>query len=484
MRLRLCLFMSLLLELGALGAQPRIVTSYSDSLQDLLYKLPDTESYGDTEKAALLAEKILCILEKNGYPFAEIRLTEQTDEGNQPFFHLQVIANHYIVWDSIVVKGDAKISPKFLAPYLKIRKGKAYDENLVTQSSAALEALDYVTLLRKPSPSFTTETAALYLYLNKKNANSFDGYIGFSSKEGGRGLQCYGHLNLQLANSFGRGETFAVSWNRLRTNYQTLSLEGHYPCLFQSPFGLYGQFSLLRNDTNYYRLSVPVGVSYLLKAPHYLQIHYRYESGKITGNGSSQLQQEDYEGHYSGLTVHLKQLDNRLMPRKGFHWESCIEAGRKKNRETETVNLSWNGFCQGSSYLPLGGRWVQANRLLAGYIHDKQLYESNLFLLGGLRSLRGVEEQSLRASAYFFVSEEIRFFLNNNLFVQLFADAGWYERALGGAYYHDFPIGLGSGFSLQTKNGIFSMSYALAAHDNQGFKFKSSKISIGFNAFF
>ena len=76
MRLRLCLFMSLLLELGALGAQPRIVTSYSDSLQDLLYKLPDTENYGDTGKAALLAEKILCILEKNGYPFAEIRLTD------------------------------------------------------------------------------------------------------------------------------------------------------------------------------------------------------------------------------------------------------------------------------------------------------------------------------------------------------------------------------------------------------------------------
>ena len=40
--------------------------------------------------------------------------------------------------------------------------------------------------------------AYIYLYLKKKNANKFDGLIGFNSKEDGNGLEFNGYLDLHL----------------------------------------------------------------------------------------------------------------------------------------------------------------------------------------------------------------------------------------------------------------------------------------------
>ena len=520
MRFRLFLSLCLLLGWGTLSAQTYILISYPDSLNGLRHKLPaewividanhDKKAVTEVEAVAV-AEKIIRILEQNGYPFAEVRLytgMKSGTENKKEQIYLQVIANNYITWDSVVIKGNVNISPHFLAPYLKIKRGKPYDERLVMQATKALEALDYVILLQTPRPTFTKESAALYLYLDKRQSNTFDGYIGFTSNENGRGLQLYGQLNLKLANIFGRGESFAVSWNRLQQNYQTLSLEMNYPCLFQTPFGLYGQFSLLKNDTNYYKLSVPAGIRYLLRGSDYLQLYYRYEQSNLIGGGtngtngnvhtnngiirassnktydSSILYQANYQSHHYGISIGLKRTDDPQMPHKGYQWESCFETGEKKITESAQNSRSWEGYCQGSSYLPLGKRWVQANRLSAGFISDQQLYESNLFLMGGLRSLRGVDEQSLRASSYLFISEEIRFLLNETMFVQAFIDGGWYERQLNGNYYHDTPVGIGTGFSLRTKNGVFSISWAIAAHDQQPFMFKSAKISLGYNAFF
>ena len=196
------------------------------------------------------------------------------------------------------------------------------------------------------------------------------------------------------------------------------------------------------------------------------------------------MAQKNYKIHNYGIGLYFRNIDDMQIPHKGYSWESSVETGKKLITDSSKTFSTWSGKCTGSLYLPFGKHWVQANRLLAGFISDPQLFESNLFLMGGLHSMRGVNEQSLSASAYCFVSEEIRFLLNDQFFFQLFVDGGWYERKLTGSYHKDTPIGIGAGFSLLTQAGLLSMSYALAAHDNQGFKFKSAKISIGFNAFF
>ena len=399
--------------------------------------------------------------------------------------NIRIIANPYICWDSIVLKGTAGLSTHFLYPYLKIHRGAAYSERCVSQAETALKALNYVEMLRPPSPSFTSDSAALYLYLDKKNANSFDGYVGFASRDDGRGLALYGQLNLKLTNTFRRGETFSIDWKRPQQNSQTLLAEMNFPCLFRTPFGLYGEFSLLKNDTSFYTLSVPVGFRYLLQASDFIQIYYRYETSRNIGDATdTTLRQTDSRNHSYGLRLCMEQTDDVRMPHRGYHLDVQGEIGHKTFLNTAESNTPIRSMLRLETYLPVGRRWVENLRLQGGTLWDGQMCLSDLFLLGGLHTLRGMDEQSVTASSYLLLTGEIRFFLDRNTFLQGFVDGGWYERKGVGSYLHDRPVGIGLGFSFSSRIGLLSLNYALAAHNGQGFRFRAAKVCIGYSAVF
>lgn len=429
------------------------------------------------------AERCLGYLENHGYPFAEVRMYRPVSDSLQ--VNIRIIANPCIRWDSIVLKGTAGLSPRFLYPYLKIRRGATYSEHCVIQAAAALKSLEYVEMLRAPSPSFTSDRAALYLYLDKRNANSFDGYVGFASRDDGRGLALYGQLNLKLANTFKRGETFSVDWKRPQQNSQTLQAEADLPCLFNTAFGLYGEFSLLKNDTSYYTLSVPVGLRYLLRAGDFLQLYYRYETSREIGTKTDTVQlPADFRKHLYGLRLCAEQTDDARIPHRGYRLDAQGEIGHKTFLHTEETNIPARSRLLLETFQPAGRRWVNYIRLQGGALWDGQMCPSDLFLLGGLHTLRGMDEQSVTASAYLLLSGEMRFFLDRNTFLQAFVDGGWYERKGVGSYFRDCPVGIGLGFSFYSKIGLLSLNYALAAHDGQGFRFRDARICVGYSAVF
>ena len=78
----------------------------------------------------------------------------------------------------------------------------------------------------------------------------------------------------------------------------------------------------------------------------------------------------------------------------------------------------------------------------------------------------------------------LRCFLDRNMLLQAFADGGWYERKGVGGYRNDHPVGLGIGFSFDSKAGLLSLNYAVAAHDGQGFRLRAAKVCVGYSAVF
>ena len=474
------LWMAALPLCGQRDTTLRFRIQISDTLVQSGLTLPEWKKPHSLPSLEQYAETLLTYLENHGFPFAEVRL-RQPSPIHPDSVEVQIIANPYIRWDSIVLKGDARLSPRFLHPYLKIKRGTPYREQSVTRASDALNALPYVEMLRPPSPTFTSDAAALYLYLNKKNANSFDGYVGFGSNERGDGLSLYGQMMLKLANVMARGEEFSVDWNRPRPEHQQLRVEGSYPCLFGTPFGLYGQFFLLKSDSSYHKVSMPVGFRYLLDGNGFIQMYYRHErtSTTLTSAGQGNCRTAFY-----GLRLATGRTDDARIPHKGYRCDIEGEVGRKRQMENGTHNTVARGSGSAEIFLPLGRRWVQYGRLQSGLIIDGMLNSSDLFLLGGLHSLRGLDEQSVAASAFAFMTAEIRFFLDRNLFVQGFVDGGWHETGGIGDYRHDHPVGMGIGFSFDSKAGLLSLNYAVAAHDGQGFRLRGAKVCVGYSAVF
>ncbi|MCQ2285034.1 MAG: hypothetical protein MJZ57_09050, partial [Bacteroidales bacterium] len=137
--------------------------------------LPETLSLSDFPK---LSEEIVTYFENHGYPFASVSLKSADPEHGDMTPKIVIDTSIFVTFDSIILKGDVKLSPHFLYPYLGLRRGMPYNEQLMQAIAGKLAELPYATIAREPGVSFVKDKAYLYVYLNQRRVNQFDGYIG------------------------------------------------------------------------------------------------------------------------------------------------------------------------------------------------------------------------------------------------------------------------------------------------------------------
>ena len=93
----------------------RLRMHISDTLCQKGLTLPAWHRPYSRSSVAEDAEKTLIYLENHGFPFAEVRMRQPYPQHTDSV-EVQIIANPFIRWDSIVLKGDARLSPRFLFP--------------------------------------------------------------------------------------------------------------------------------------------------------------------------------------------------------------------------------------------------------------------------------------------------------------------------------------------------------------------------------
>jgi hypothetical protein len=78
---------------------------------------------------------------------------------------------------------------------------------------------------------------------------------------------------------------------------------------------------------------------------------------------------------------------------------------------------------------------------------------------------------------------EYRYLLSKNAYVYTFFNAAVVENVLD-KKRADFPFGFGAGASLDTKAGIFAITYALGQKADTKLSFRDSKIHFGYVNYF
>ena len=120
----------------------------------------------------------------------------------------------------------------------------------------------------------------------------------------------------------------------------------------------------------------------------------------------------------------------------------------------------------------------------ASWLINDQIFINEMNRLGGLKSIRGFDDQSLLASSYVIGTAEYRFLLEQNSYVYLFSDFGYFENKNTEFTTYNAPVSFGAGISFQTKAGIFTINYALGRLENTQFLIRSAKIHFGFVNYF
>jgi len=430
-----------------------------------------------------LIQKTITCLENHGFPFASVYLENIVEQNDTVFANLVIDKKMLCTFDTIAVRGDLKVSKGFLKAYLNYKNKKLYNEWVVKQVPQLLQELSFASETQPAVVEFTEEKATLYLFLNKKRVNQFDGYIGLVPVSDRTGkIAVSGELNLHLINLFTIGENINLQWKATERFSQFLELKGNFPYLFATPLGVDGLFMLDKKDTTYLNMNYIIGLNYSFRGYNYARVYFDFSTSVILDKNFVDYNYSDYKKTMYGFAFYFRNLDFIYNPRKGYELNADVAVGNRKI--IENVNIGNNLIrtrLQGKikGYIPLHRRWVLALGAEYGGLFGKQNLKNELFRLGGIRSLQGFDDLSIRASSYGIGLVELRFLIAQIAYINTFFNGAWYEQKLTNSYLHDFPFGFGAGIAFTTKAGIFYLSYALGKQLDNPVSFKTGKIHFG-----
>lgn len=430
-------------------------------------------------------ENILHQFEVAGYPFARISFEDLRTEKETLFAELIIKPNSRVKWNEIIVTGNkVKLAKRYLENFLHIEKGDWYNQEQVKLISTRLTQLTFVKQTKPAEILFTPEGANLYLYIETKPVSLFNGTIGLQQDPVKLKYQLTGDLRLKLQNAFKHGELFDLNWRSIQPGSPQLKIQAAYPFLFNTPFGLDGQFSLFKRDSTFLELKTSVGVTYFVSGGKTLTGFYKNQQSNLLGTNVTSLYGTTKSNVY-GLSFKNQTVDYLPNPRKGFIWYVEANVGKRslKKDSTTASYLIYGGKVQIEYYQALGKRFVIKGGLMSETFYTNNIQQNELLRFGGNLSQRGFMEDELLSTYRATFTIEPRFILDQNSYLFVFYDQSWYERNVQN-YIHDAPKGFGAGLCFGTNIGIFSLTYALGQQFSNPILFRDSKVHFGYVAYF
>lgn len=478
--------------------------------QNLFYnKVFDYQNY------AQKVNQMLAHLEQNGYPFAQIKLDSIVVQNDGISAQLNLDKGDLVKFDTIEIIGDANIKSWYVAKYLGIKKDGLYNEQLLKRMDARLSQLPYIQLTRSSLVYFVGATAKPVVYLTNKRSSSVDGVIGFapSSDNNQNKLLITGEANLKLQNLFGTGKGFDLAFRSFLNGSQELKTRIVWPYIARSNIGVDYELNLLKFDSTFLDVKHDIGIQYRFVGSDYLKIFFSTQNTSLLSVDTNLVKvtralpvSNDLKVNLYGLSAKVVRYDYFLNPRKGYGFDASAAIGTKQIIRNPTVNalkfsqpdgsnislydtisLSSTQYkltFKGDVFLPLFDRATIRFEGNFGHLQSPVLFFSELFRLGGIRTLKGFDEQAIFASSYGIVNTELRYLLQQNSHVMLFWNGAWYQNKIRQPLVEDMPYGFGAGLNFETGAGIFSLYYAVGKQFNNSIEFNKAKIHFGFVSYF
>lgn len=437
-----------------------------------------------------LMELVLKTYVNNGYPFARVNLSEFTFEGSASTAKLIVEKGLYLTISDIHLKGDSAVSSRYISSLIDLKIGDPFNEEKLELIGTKLKQVPFLKEIKPHELLFSETGVELFLYLQSSTVSSVNGAIGLQPDPISQRIALTGELNLKLLNLLKRGELIQLNWRSIQAQTQSLNAQLNYPFLFNSPFGIDGQFQLYKRDTTFLELKSTIGIQYSLKNGSFIKAFYQnYSSNLLAGaalnptfTSLSSIKTNAY-----GLSLTRRQFDYLPNPSKGNALIVEMAIGNRQSKLSDTSNIvrstTYRGLVHLECFFPITRRNVLRLANRTEFYFAPQLVENELYRFGGQSSLRGFNEEEFFATSRSVLTLEYRFLVDRNSHAFAFFDQGWYEKKTLN-YKNDTPFGFGAGFSFGTKFGIFSIAYALGKQQSNPILFSNGKVHFGYITYF
>lgn len=291
-----------------------------------------------------------------------------------------------------------------------------------------------------------------------------------------------------------------MQWRRLQSQTQDLKVNIIYPYIAGLPIGADYAIKLYKKDTTFLDVNNTIGLNYYFKGLNYLKIFYKQRNANLISTTGLQFattlpDYADVTTKAYGMGVFIEQLDYKFNPKKGVSIILQGSVGDRIIKRNPKINdQAYNNISLRTSQYQTEGMIIgyinlYKNHVLKlatqfGSVFGNTIYKNELYRIGGLRTLRGFDEESIYTSTYAIPTIEYRFLFEKNSNIFIFGEGAWYENNNVSGYINDVPISVGAGINFETKAGIFNLSYALGKQFSNGFDFRIGKIHAGLTALF
>ncbi len=449
-----------------------------------------------------------------GFPFIQARLDSLTVIDDS-----LVTVWTYKLADYIIFEKPEQASPEILADkafqrLADIKPGQSFSIGRIKKAQTAFAQLPFVDEEAEPALFFLGDVCKPRFYLKKRSASSFDFLLGLNQVQGqnGTSYQLTGTASIDLLNVFKWTESIKLVYENLQDRSPRFLLDFNFPLIPSFPVGLGMHLSLYRYKEEYFQLKNSWKLIYGFEGNQKIGLTFDLQQSSLLNTDTLYIVQTgklpatlDFKTQSIGLFWEYSNLDNLRNPTKGQQFEVRVSYGNKKYPENNSLLKyddmnallqkqydSLNNHQQQaefqfrwSHYRKLGKRQVLKFAAMGmGIVSDLQLRKNERFLLGGMKNLRGFDEDFLRASQYGILTFEYRWLVGLESYFSVFNDLAALNQESGERDLWYVYNGAGAGVHLHTLAGNFGLYFALGASRDQAFEWKSGKVHFGYNTLF
>lgn len=382
--------------------------------------------------------------------------------------------------DKINIMGYKSLPKSYVSYFTGLKIGSEFIESQIQRNTEKLDNIPFISVAKPTEVLFKKDSTELFLYLEKFNSNTFDGFLGFGNNES-NDFELNGYLNMVLLNNLNFGERLGVIYKNDGNGQRTFEGNIELPFVFSSPVSVGADLRIFRRDSAFSNSSQTVELKYYLNEKLNLKgtAEFTNSTSLESEDLNSMSEIESYNSSFYGIGAEFL----KLSPRQLFGVNTFVKVNlslgnRKTKNDTDQYKLTLNGQHQininyrNRLYLNLNSRILISNNFR----------NNELFRFGGVNSIRGFGENSLLASRFAVLQTEYRYILDTNLYANTVIDVGNYENKLINS--NENIMGYGAGIGLKSKAGVFNLIIANSISNVQESNFSNTRIHINFTSFF
>ena len=443
------------------------------------------KKYFDPTELSSKIRKWIVLMNNNGFPFAEFEFKNYEIIDSKINLECNLISGPLVKIDSLINPEISKKELMLVSKIINIKNGDIFNLSEIYRISENIRKSVFLKEIKPPAYEFVDNFASIYTYVKTESKNSVNGLIGIQPSENDK-IQFTGNVSLNFLNALSFGETLKLNWRKMFNSSQNLISEFSIPFIFKTNIEIMGGLDMIKKDSSFFNLNSKFILNYRLNP--------NLTSGFLFAkNNSTNLLQSNYSSttvNSFGFTADLKKTNNKYNPSKGYLFKTELSYGWKQTFTNDTTSNNilrtpnFNGMLEIDTYWDIIRRTTLKMKLTGSIIQNDILYENELIRIGGYRTIRGFNEESIMVSSFILSNFEFRYLLDEKSNIFIFSDFAWTESKTNEFLKEEYYQSFGFGTNISMKNGVLTFIYGIGRKLNNPFLIRTAKIHLGFTSYF